>query len=153
MQSTKFYQRWLLILSSPLMNKKRFLILESQGRIAANIARIIQRSPNSVHRFLKDAENYGKRRSPDRLRKLDYHCERRIYDKVSRTSLAVYKVRRNLRLHVSRHTVWRAIRRSHRFQYRKCSKTSTSRSTTKTKEWNGALKKDVLIGSGKLSSS
>uniref|UniRef100_A0A7I4YE78 DDE_3 domain-containing protein n=1 Tax=Haemonchus contortus TaxID=6289 RepID=A0A7I4YE78_HAECO len=80
----------------------------SRRRIAAHIGR----SRNCINEYLRNPDQYGKKNSPGRPRLLSAQDERTIGRVLSNSTKSLNRLRAEMRLLVSKTTVWRVIQRS-----------------------------------------
>lgn len=66
--------------------QKQIIVLDSHGHIVADSASGIACIPNSVRRYLKEPESYGKRKGIGRPRMPNERDQRHNYDTMARDS-------------------------------------------------------------------
>lgn len=103
--------------------QRLILCYDYLGESSRDIARMVRRSRHAVENFLSDPKNYGKRKSSGRPRLLDKRDVQRVRYELSKDKATCTSVRRDLRLSVSRQTVWRTIVRSGKLKWRRMLKT------------------------------
>uniref|UniRef100_K3WAF7 Tc3 transposase DNA binding domain-containing protein n=1 Tax=Globisporangium ultimum (strain ATCC 200006 / CBS 805.95 / DAOM BR144) TaxID=431595 RepID=K3WAF7_GLOUD len=80
-----------------------------EGKPIGAITRELQRSPSTVHNFLKDPEHYGTRKRPGRPRKLTDRGVRQVKKAAKQRGMSAFRVKSALNLSVSKRTVQRVL--------------------------------------------